>query len=91
MSVIRYDPSAGIGWHKDRPEFGNVIGISLGNAATMRFRRKVAGGYDRAAQFLPARSIYLLAGEVRHAWEHSISPGTGLRWSITFRALARQG
>jgi len=28
--VIRYDPGTGIGWHKDRPVFDHVVGISLG-------------------------------------------------------------
>jgi hypothetical protein len=37
--LIRYDRGAGIGWHKDRPVFEHVVGISLGNPATMRFRR----------------------------------------------------
>ena len=27
--VIRYDPGAGIGWHRDRPQYGEVIGLSL--------------------------------------------------------------
>ena len=28
--LIRYDPGAGIGWHRDRPVFEHVIGVSLG-------------------------------------------------------------
>ena len=36
--LIRYDPGAGIGWHRDRPVFEHVLGISLGAPATMRFR-----------------------------------------------------
>jgi DNA oxidative demethylase len=28
--LIRYDPGAGIGWHRDRPVFEHVLGISLG-------------------------------------------------------------
>src|SRR5690348_11657218 len=27
--VTEYSPGAGIGWHKDRPEFEHVIGVSL--------------------------------------------------------------
>ena len=34
---IRYDPGAWIGWHRDRPVFEHVLGISLGAPATMRF------------------------------------------------------
>ena len=47
--VIRYDAGAGIGWHRDRPVFDHVLGLSLGAAATMRFRRRKDRGFDRAA------------------------------------------
>jgi alkylated DNA repair dioxygenase AlkB len=90
-SIIKYEPGAGIGWHKDRPELDVVIGVSLGAPATMRFRRRTDRGFDRAAILLPPRSIYHLDGEVRHAWEHSINPGIATRWSITFRGLSEAG
>jgi alkylated DNA repair dioxygenase AlkB len=86
--LIRYDPGAGIGWHKDRPVFENVVGISLGNPATMRFRRRSGKGFERVVVPLAPRSIYHLTGEVRHDWEHSIAPLEVPRWSITFRSLA---
>jgi alkylated DNA repair dioxygenase AlkB len=86
--VIRYDPGAGIGWHRDRPVFEHVIGISLGAPATMRFRRRRPGGFDRASALLTPRSIYHLTGEVRHEWEHSIAEMQVTRWSITFRSLS---
>jgi len=89
--LIRYDPSAGIGWHRDRPVFEHVLGISLGAPATMRFRRRRRGGFDRAAVFLAPRSIYHLTGEARHQWEHSIAPMEATRWSITFRSLSLKG
>ncbi|HEU4959509.1 MAG TPA: alpha-ketoglutarate-dependent dioxygenase AlkB [Sphingomonas sp.] len=88
--LIRYDPGAGIGWHRDRPQFEHVVGISLGAAAVMRFRRRREGGFDRAALPLAPRSAYHLAGEARHRWEHSIAPIAETRWSITFRSLAGQ-
>lgn len=88
--VIRYDPGAGIGWHRDRPVFEHVIGISLGAAATLRLRKRRPGGFDRIAQPLAPRSIYHLSGEARHDWEHSILPMDVPRWSITFRSLARK-
>jgi alkylated DNA repair dioxygenase AlkB len=90
-SLIRYDPGAGIGWHRDRPVFGHVIGASLGAPATMRFRRRRPGGFDRFSAELPPRSIYHLEGEARHLWEHSIAPMTTTRWSITFRSLSEKG
>jgi len=86
--LIRYDVGAGIGWHRDRPVFEHVVGVSLGAPATMRFRRRRAGGFDRATAELPARSIYHLSGEARYEWEHSIAEMTLTRWSITFRSLA---
>ena len=87
--LIRYDPGAGIGWHKDRPAFDHVVGISLGAPATMRFRRRrAAGGFDRAAVPLAPRGAYHLAGKARHGWEHSLVPMEHARWSLTFRSLA---
>jgi DNA oxidative demethylase len=89
--LIRYDPGAGIGWHRDRPVFEHVLGISLGQSARMRFRRRRPGGFDRATAFLAPCSIYHLTGEVRHQWEHSIAAIDATRWSITFRSLSEKG
>ncbi|HXH15017.1 MAG TPA: alpha-ketoglutarate-dependent dioxygenase AlkB [Sphingomonas sp.] len=85
--LIRYDPGAGIGWHRDRPVFEHVVGISLGVEATMRFRRRIAGGFERVAVPLAPRSIYHLSGEARHDWEHSIAEMDVTRWSVTFRSF----
>jgi DNA oxidative demethylase len=90
-SIIRYDIGAGIGWHRDRPVFEDVVGISLGAPATMRFRKRRAGAFDRASAELAPRSIYHLSGEARHQWEHSIADMEVARWSITFRSLAQRG
>jgi alkylated DNA repair dioxygenase AlkB len=89
--LIRYDPGAGIGWHRDRPVFEHVLGISLGAPATMRFRRRRRGGFDRASAVVEPRSIYRLTGEARHEWEHSIAAMEERRWSITFRSLSEKG
>jgi len=85
--LIRYDPGAGIGWHRDRPQYGEVLGLSLGAACTMRLRRRTETGFERRAVALPARSLYRLSGEVRWDWEHSIAPLAESRWSVTFRTL----
>ena len=86
--LIRYDPGAGIGWHKDRPVFEHVIGVSLGHPATLRLRRRTNRGFARAKVELAPRSIYHLSGEVRHLWEHSLAGMDLPRWSITFRSLS---
>jgi alkylated DNA repair dioxygenase AlkB len=89
--LARYDPGAGIGWHRDRDVFEKVVGVSLGAPATLRFRRRTPSGFQRANLEVVPRSAYLLAGEARHDWEHSIPPGQSLRFSITFRTLSDKG
>src|SRR3546814_3843082 len=54
--IIRYNPGAGIGWHKDRLVFEHVIGISLGAPASLRLRRRVDGKFERARAPLAPRS-----------------------------------
>ena len=89
--LARYDPGAGIGWHRDRDVFDKVVGFSLRTPATLRFRQRTASGFRRANLEVAPRSAYLLSGEARHDWEHSIAPGDALRFSITFRALSDKG
>lgn len=90
--VIRYDPGAVIGWHRDRPMFEHVAGISLGRSAPLRFRRRTDDrSFLRFTHEAPQRSLYLLTGEARHRWEHSIGELDSPRWSITFRTLVQSG
>jgi alkylated DNA repair dioxygenase AlkB len=88
--VSEYQPGAPIGWHRDRPQFGDVIGVSLLAPANFRLRRAKDKGWERHSVPLQPRSIYLLSGEVRQHWQHSIPPLAALRYSITFRTLARE-
>ena len=89
--VARYDPGAGIGWHKDRSVFERVVGVSLHSPAILRFRRRDGSSFRRFSLPVEPRSAYLLSGEARHEWEHSIAPGDELRYSITFRTLSELG
>ena len=89
--LARYDPGAGIGWHRDRDVFEKVVGFSLNTPATLRFRQRTVTGFRRTSLEVAPRSAYLLSGEARHNWEHSISPGQDLRFSITFRSLSDKG
>lgn len=89
--VIRYDAGAGIGWHRDRPIYDHVIGISLGAPAMMRFRHKEGDRWRRVAAELAPRGLYHLSGEARRNWEHSIAPMDETRWSITFRSFSTAG
>ena len=85
--VTEYPARAGIGWHRDAPQFGPVIGISLLGACRMRFRR--GAGLDRQTRVvdLAPRSAYVLDGAVRWQWQHSIPPSRAPRYSVTFRTL----
>lgn len=82
-----YAPGAPIGWHRDRPQFEDVVGVSLLAPCTFRFRRKQGAGWERINLTVEPRSAYLLRGPARNAWEHSIPPAKALRYSITFRSL----
>ena len=89
VGVNEYRAGAGIGWHKDKREFGIIVGVSLLTAATIRFRRKADAGWTRISHIVRPRSIYILDGEARTEWEHSIPPLSDLRYSITFRTLSK--
>lgn len=85
--ITEYCPGAGIGWHRDRPDFDVIAGISLMADCTLRFRSRQETGYERANIYLEARSAYIIRGKARAAWYHSIAPQVGRRLSITFRSL----
>jgi alkylated DNA repair dioxygenase AlkB len=85
--VTEYAPSAAIGWHRDRPEFDDVIGISLGAPCVFRLRRKKGTQWERASIELQPCSAYVMQGPARWDWQHSIRPVDKLRYSITFRSL----
>jgi alkylated DNA repair dioxygenase AlkB len=91
--IIEYPPGAPIGWHRDAPQFGTVIGISLASAARMRFKPYVAAKQKVAERVKPVsidlepRSIYVISGPARWRFQHSIPAVTELRYSITFRTL----
>lgn len=87
--VSEYANGAGIGWHRDKAEFGIVVGISLLTPCPFRLRRKLrdTDGWERATITAEPRSAYLLSGPSRTEWEHSISGVDALRYSITFRNL----
>ena len=85
--VSRYPPGATIGWHRDAPMFGRIVGVSLLSPSRMRFQRRTREERQVYELELAPRSAYLLRGSVRWAWQHSIPPTKALRYSITFRTL----
>lgn len=89
LLVARYPPGAGIGWHRDAPQFGEVSGVSLRAACRMLFRRGRPRAWQTAELTLEPRSAYVLSGPARAHWQHHIPPVTKERWPMTFRTLRR--
>jgi alkylated DNA repair dioxygenase AlkB len=89
--IAEYAPGTPLGWHRDVPDFGDVVGISLSNDAVMRLRPYPHETGSKVAALklvLPPRSIYLLRGASRWEWQHAVSPTKGLRYSITLRTAS---
>lgn len=86
--VTEYPPGAPIGWHRDVPQFEQIVGISLGGRCRMRFKPYKAEG-KIASLLLEPRSLYVISGPARWKFQHSIPAVEEQRYSITFRT-ARQ-
>lgn len=85
-----YEVGVGIGWHRDKPQFDRVFGLSLGSPCKFRFRKRRGESWQRYTLDAEPRSLYLMSGESRRIWEHSIPGVEALRYSITFRTMADQ-
>jgi alkylated DNA repair dioxygenase AlkB len=84
-----YDVGVGIGWHRDKPHFDEILGLSLGSACKFRFRRRSGERWQRCTLQAQPRSLYMMQGAARSLWEHSIPPVEASRHSITFRTMKR--
>ena len=74
MLVTEYCPGAGIGWHRDKAVFGQVVGVSLLSSCVFRLRRAVSKKkWERVNLAAEPRSAYLLSDPSRYEWEHSIA------------------
>jgi alkylated DNA repair dioxygenase AlkB len=87
LMVTEYAPGAGIGWHRDRPTFENIVAVSFLAPCVLRLRRKVGEDWERRFARIQPRSAYLLSGTVRNSWQHSIPPMDVLRYSVTLRSF----
>jgi alkylated DNA repair dioxygenase AlkB len=82
-----YEAGVGIGWHRDKPHFGRIFGVSLGSSCRLRFRRQAGDTWERRSLDVAPRSVYAILGSSRLEWEHSIPVVDALRYSITLRTL----
>jgi alkylated DNA repair dioxygenase AlkB len=97
MALINeYSPGTPIGWHRDAPQYDMIAGVSLLSACRMRLRPYLSPKHAAESTArrtttheitLEPRSAYLMRGEARSRYEHSIPAVTNRRYSITFRTL----
>jgi alkylated DNA repair dioxygenase AlkB len=59
-----YDVGVGIGWHRDKPHFDRVFGLSLGSACKFRFRKPVYTKWERFTLEARPRSDLFDVGSV---------------------------
>ena len=86
--IAEYKTGTQLGWHRDVPEFEIIVGVSLGGPCRMRLRRyppKKGRSTASLSLDLEPRSAYVMRGEARWGWQHSIPPTKTMRYSITFR------
>lgn len=91
--VAEYRPGTPLGWHRDVPDFEDIVGVSLLGEAVMRFRPYPPDRPQKADVLklvVEPRSIYLLRGPARWAWQHAVAATRTLRYSITFRTARRR-
>jgi alkylated DNA repair dioxygenase AlkB len=85
--VNAYPTGAGIGWHRDAPQFGVVVGVSLLGECRLRFQRGRGPARQTRTVTIAPRSAYVLDGAARYEWQHSVPPTKTLRYSVTLRTL----
>jgi alkylated DNA repair dioxygenase AlkB len=85
-----YDTGVGIGWHRDKPHFDRVFGLSLGSPCKFRFRKAAGEKWQRFTLNAEPRSLYMISGASRQVWEHSIPAVEQPRYSITFRTMVER-
>lgn len=89
LLISEYISGTGIGWHRDKGAYDKIIGLSLGSAAQFRLRKvgpwTNKRKWERFSATAEPRSLYIMSGETRTLWQHSVAPVKDLRYSITMR------
>jgi alkylated DNA repair dioxygenase AlkB len=90
LLVTEYPVSSVINWHRDALPFDIIAGISLHADCTFRLRPQDKAKQTRGAVIsfpVQRRSLYVMKGESRTEWQHSIAPVKQVRYSVTLRTL----
>jgi len=92
LLVTEYPIGSVINWHRDAPQFALIAGISLASDCQFKLRPHQREKQTRKATVsltVKQRSLYVMQGEVRSDWQHSIAPVQQVRYSITLRTLQK--
>lgn len=90
LLVTGYPKGAVINWHRDAPPFALIAGLSLHADCLFKLQPHEKERQSRKSVIsLPVqrRSLYVLQGSAREAWQHSIAAVEKERYSITLRTL----
>jgi len=90
LLVIDYPQKCVMNWHRDAPPFGLIAGISLLSDCVFKLRPADKAQQTRSSIIsvpVKHRSLYVMQGEARSDWQHSVAPVSQTRYSITLRTL----
>jgi alkylated DNA repair dioxygenase AlkB len=90
LLLTEYPVGSVINWHRDAAPFNIIVGISLNADCIFRFRPHEKAKQSRSTIIsfpVHQRSLYVMKGEARSHWQHSIAPVKKVRFSITLRTL----
>ncbi|HJW17544.1 MAG TPA: alpha-ketoglutarate-dependent dioxygenase AlkB [Flavisolibacter sp.] len=90
LLVTEYPVGSVINWHRDAPPFDIIVGISLQTDCVFKLRPQEKAKQNRKSVIaftVRRRSMYIMQGAARTDWQHSTSPVTDIRYSITLRSL----
>lgn len=88
--ITEYPVDAVINWHRDAPPFETIAGISLLSDCIFKLRPHAKEKQTRTATIsLPVqrRSMYIMTGQAKTAWQHCTAPVKQVRYSLTFRTI----
>ena len=94
LLVTEYPIGAQINWHRDAFPFEVVAGVSLLADCTFRlrpFERRKQSRKSIRSCVVKRRSLYVIRGEARLEWQHSIPAVQQKRYSITMRTMRGSG
>lgn len=98
LLITEYPAASVINWHRDAPPYNTIVGISLLSDCIFKLRpyqpEKWSGktGKIKSGTIslqVKRRSMYTMTGIAKNMWQHATAPVNAIRYSLTFRTLAK--